>query len=88
MQKSAGHVNFLCNLKSFLILDQRKVIVNNFIYANCNYCPLVGHFCSKTSMNKIERIHYRALQLLHNDYDCDFNTLLKKSNKCSMENRE
>ena len=36
-------------------------------------------------MNKIERIQYRALQFLHNDYDSDYNTLLKKSDKCSKE---
>ena len=44
-------------------------------------------FCSKKSMNKIERIQYRALQFLHNDYDSGYNTLLKKSDKCSMEVR-
>ena len=36
-------------------------------------------------MNKIERIQYRALQFLHNDYDSNYNTLQKKSDKCSME---
>ena len=38
-------------------------------------------------MNKIERIQYRSLQLLHNNSDSDYNTLLKKSEKCSMEVR-
>ena len=36
-------------------------------------------------MNKLGRIQYRALQFLHNDYDYDYNTLLKKSDKFSME---
>ena len=44
-------------------------------------------FCSKKSMNKIERIQYRVLQFLHNDYDSDYNTFLKKSDKCSVEVR-
>ena len=38
-------------------------------------------------MSKIERIQDRAPQFLHNDYDSDYNTLLKKSDKCSMEVR-
>ena len=38
-------------------------------------------------MNKIERIQYRALQFLHNDYNSDYNTLLKKPDKCPMEVR-
>ena len=59
--------------------------MNSVIYANYNYCPLVWHFCSKKSMNKIERIQDRALQFLHND--CNYNTFLEKSDKCSMEVR-
>ena len=38
-------------------------------------------------MNKLGRIQYRALRFLHNDYDYDYNTLLKKSDKFSMEVR-
>ena len=86
-KKSADQLNAICRLKLFLNTDQRKILVNSFIYANYNYCPLVWHFCSKKSMNKIERIQYRALQFLHNDYDSDYNTLLKKSDKCSIEVR-
>ena len=87
MKKSAGQLNAIFILKSFLNKDQRKILVNGFIYANYNYCPLLWYFYFKKSMNKIERIQYRALQFLHNDCDSDYNTLLKKSNKCSMEVR-
>ena len=84
-KKSTCQLNALCRLKSFLNINQRKILMNSFIYSNYNYCSLAWHFSSKTTMNKIERIQYRALQFLHNDYDCDYNTLLKKSDKCSME---
>ena len=84
-KKSVGQLNALCRLKTFLNTDQRKSLADSFIYANYNYCPLVWHFCSKKSMNKKERIQYRGLQFLCNDYDSDYNTLLKKSDKCSME---
>ena len=33
----------------------------------------------------IERIQYRMMQFLDNDYISDYNTLLEKSDKCSME---
>ena len=52
-----------------------------------DYCPLVWHFCSKKLTNKMEWIQHRALQFLHNDYDSDYNTLLKKSDKCLVEVR-
>ena len=85
MQKSAGQLNVLCRFKSFLNTNQIKILVNSFIYSNYNYCPRVCHFCYKKSMNKIEKTQYRALRFLHNDSDSDCNTLLKKSDKCSME---
>ena len=87
MQKRCLQLNALCRLNSLLNFDQKKVLVNSFIYANFNYCPLVWHFCSKRSFNKIEKIQYRALQFLYNDYESEYSVLLKKSNKCSMEVR-
>ena len=86
-KKSASQLNALCRLNSFLNMDQKNILVNSFIYANFNYCPLVWHFCSKKSMNKIEKIQYRALQFLFNDYKSEYDVLLKKSDKCSMEVR-
>ena len=80
-------MNALYGLKSFLNTNPRKILVNSFIYSNYNYSPLLWHFCSKKLMNEIERIQYKALQFLHNDHDYDYDTLLKKSDKCSMEVR-
>ena len=64
--------------------EKRKKLINSFIYANFNYCPLVWHFISKISLNKIENIHKRALRFILNDYSSDYETLLKKNNKCTM----
>ena len=69
MQKIAVQVTALSRLKSFLNTAHRKILVNSFIYANYNYYPRAWRFCSKNSMNKIERIQHRTLQFLHNDYD-------------------
>ena len=90
MQKSAGQLNALCRLKSFLNTDQRKILVNSFVFFSYNYCPLVWYFCSEKSVNKTERIQYRALQFLPNDSDSDYNlpSLMKNLfNKRSNVNR-
>ena len=90
MQKSAGQLNALCRLKSFLNTDQRKILVNSFVFFSYNYCPLVWYFCSEKSVNKIERIQYRALQFLPNDSDSHYNlpSLMKKLfNKRNNVNR-
>ena len=85
--KSAGQLNALIRLRKYLGFEEKKVLINSFIYANFNYCPLVWHFCSKKSFKKIENIQKRALRYLYNDYDSDYDTLLLKSELCTMEIR-
>ena len=85
--KIAGQLNALSRLNRYLGFEEKKILINSFIYDNFNYCPLVWHLCSKNSLNKIENIQKRALRFLLNDYESDYKTLLKKSNKCTMEVR-
>ena len=85
--KSAGQLSALNRLNRYLGFEGKKILINSFIYGHFNYCPLVWHFCSKNSLNKIENIQKRALRFLLNDYESDNKALLKKSNKCTMEVR-
>ena len=78
--KSAGQLNALCRIGHFVGLGERKKLITSFIYANFNYCPLVWHFSSK-----LENIQKRASRFLLNDYSSDYETLLKKTKKCTME---
>ena len=83
--KGAGQLNALCRIRQLIGLEERKILTNSFIYSNFNYCPLVWHFSSRKSINEIENIQKRALRFLLNDYSSDYKTLLKKTNKCTME---
>ena len=83
--KSAGQLNALCRIGHLLGLEERKILINSFIYANFNYCPLVWHFSSRKTINKIENMQKRALRFILNDCSSDCDTLLKKTNKCTME---
>ena len=83
--KSAGQLNALCRIGHLIGLEERKILVNSFIYANFNYCPLVWHFSSRHFINKIENIQKRALRFLVNDCSSDYETFLKKANKCTVE---
>ena len=75
----------LCRIGHLIGLEERKILINSFIYANFNYCPLVWHFSFRKSTYKIENIQKRALRFLLNNYSSDYKTLLKKSNKSTME---
>ena len=86
-KRAAGQLNFLSRQQKFLNQDAKKVVIESFVLANFNYCPLVWHFCSSESMKKLERIQERALRLLLNDYESDYEALLLKSNKPTLQIR-
>ena len=65
--------------------SEKVAIVNGFIYVNFNYCPLVWHFSTCESIRKIEKIQKRCLRIALDDYDSDYNVLLRKSGKVTME---
>ena len=76
--KSAGQLKALYRIGHLIGLEERKILINNFIYGKFNYCPLVWHFSPRKSVNKIENIQKRALRFLLNDYSWDYETLLRK----------
>ena len=78
-------LNPICRLKHYLGKKELEVIINSFIYSNFNYCPLVWHFSSCKALRKIENIHKRCLRMIHNDYDSDYETLLKISGTSTMQ---
>ena len=60
-------------------------LIEAFVHLNLNYCPLVWHFTSMRSTNKIESTQKRALRLLYNNYTSTSDSLLAKANRPSME---
>ena len=49
------------------------------------YCALQLHFCSKSSQNKIEKIQYRSLKLITNNYNKDYKFLLNETRNSTMK---
>ena len=84
-QKASNQLNAIARLKRYMGFKEKEVLINSFVYANFNYCPLVWHFCPAKSIRKIEKIQERALRILYDDFDSDSESLLKKSGKCTME---
>ena len=44
-------------------------------------------FCSRTSNNRINKLHERSLRVIHNDETNDFNTLLEMNNEVTIHQR-
>ena len=53
--------------------------------SNFNYCPLVWMFCNSKLKRIQENIQKRALRFLLNDYESNYEQLLEKSNKSTIE---
>ena len=87
-KRAAGQLNYLCSNSRYLNLDAKRILVESFILANFNYCPLVWYFCSSESKRKQEQIQKRALRFLFNDYESDYEHLLVKANKPTLEIRK
>ena len=88
VRKAAGQLNYLISKKHCLNQEAKQVLIQSFIMANFNYCPLVWLFCSSKLKNKQECIQKRALCFLYNDYESDYEHLLSISNKPSIEVRK
>ena len=78
-------LNALGRLQKYIRKPEKVAIINSFVYANFNYFSLVWHFSTCESIRKIEKIQKRCLRRVLDDYDSDYDVLLRKSRKITME---
>ena len=81
IRNAGGQLNFMISKKRFLNQEAKRVLIESYFIANFNYCPLVWIFCNKKLTNKQELIQKRALRFLYDDYESDYEYLLKLANK-------
>ena len=84
-KKASNQLNAIGRIQQYMRFKDNLVLLNSFVLSNFNYCPLVWHFCSSKSLKKIEKVQERALRILYNYSTSDYNQLLNKSSKASME---
>ncbi len=77
-KKAAKQLNVMYRFKGIFDSKEKEIIYNTFILSNFNYCPIVWHFCGKTSTKKIEAIQERALRFMFNDKKTTYDSLLEK----------
>ena len=79
--KEAGKkLQTLSRISLFLDTEQLKRIMKAFFLPKFNYCPLVWMFCDRTLINKVNRIHERALRISYKDMKSDFDQMLLRDN--------
>ena len=80
-RRAASQLKALFRLRKALTIGNKMNILNGFILAHFNYCPVVWHHCGLTNSRKIEKIQERGLRFVYNDFESTYNQLLEQSNK-------
>ena len=70
--KANQKLSALARIAKYMTIDKRKILLNSFVTAQLNYCPLIWMCHSRTLNNKINRIHEQALRIVYNDYQSNF----------------
>ena len=76
-RKAGQELNALARISNCLTHDQKRLLLNSIIKSQFSYCPLIWIFCSSSLNNLINRIHERALRLIHNDHVSTFLDILE-----------
>ena len=58
-----------------------------FFILQFSYCPLVWMFCNRGLNNKINSLHYRALQIVYCDFTSTFQQPLEKDDAVTIHHR-
>ncbi len=86
-KKAAKQLNVMYRFKGIFDSKEKEIMYNTFILSNFNYCPVVWHFCGKTSTKKIEAIQERALRFMYNDKESTYDALLDKCGYSTLHMR-
>ena len=52
--------------------------------SNFNVCPLIWQLCSKGNTEKLEKIHFRALKFIFQDFNSSYDILLEKAGTTTL----
>ena len=82
-KKAQRKLNVLTRIKKYL--DFKKLLLlKTFFDSQFKYCPLTWMFYNRTTNNKINKLHERALRLVYDDYLSAFEELLEKDNSFTV----
>ena len=83
-KRAARQLNALSRISKYLSVDSKKHIFRSFIMSNFTYCSVVWHFCGLVNNSKLEKIQERALKIVFNEYDSNYDALLDKMGTYTM----
>ena len=77
----------LARISRYLNKHKRKMLMISFIVSQFNYCHILWIYCQRKSNNLINKIRERASRIAYNDYVSDFDSILKKDDSVTIQQR-
>ena len=85
--KADQKLSALARIAKYMTIDKSKILLNSFVTAQFNYCPLIWMCHSRTLKNKINRIHEQTLKIVYNDYKSNFKELIERDHSFTIHER-
>ena len=86
-RKTNNKVKAFSRVVRYLESQKASLLYNSFILTNFNYCPLMWMLCGKTTNDKVNSVHKRALGVLLNDYTSSFEELLHRKEEVTIHRK-
>ncbi len=83
--KAGRNLNALKRVAKHLPIRVKLLLYKTYITCHFNFCPLVWHFCGTSNTKKLEKLQYRALRFVFDDYESDYNTLQSRAKLPNLE---
>ena len=83
-KKASNQINAVMRLCNVLETNVKQDIYRSFIKSNFNYCPIIWIVSNIKNLTKLEKIQYRALKFVFNDFQNSYEDLLVKSKNLSV----
>ena len=83
------HINNVVKKTYFKLYALRRLgfLACSMLESRFAYCPLIWMFCSKTDMQRVEKVQYKTLQAVFNNYMTTYDELLALDNKLKIHQR-
>lgn len=85
--KASRKLSALSRMSKYFSFDKRITLVKAFAESQFKYCPFIWMFNSRNNNNKINRLHERALSIVHDNYESCFEQLLETDLSVSIHHQ-
>ena len=80
-------ISQLIRMRRYMSIEQSRSIVNAYILPYFLYCPLIWMFCHKKDINRINKVHKRALRAIQGNFSLSLTELILLENTVGIHVR-